>query len=251
MGMRNHWAIPVLVSILILSISFSSVLALTEFSTDFNAGAPSEFSGITTTEPVQGFAGLGTGTNTFGGDFLRNTSVPPLATILTLTGLPTHNNISINFLLSIIDSWDGIDCGAVGFSGDTFNVRVDGSLIFSEVFENSNCGTQSYVPPPGVELARKQSLGFTPTGFNFADSAYDMGLDPTFQNIPHTASTLTIEWFAGGGWQGGNDESWAIENVKIILDDPKKKSCDALDKASENGKGKKKGLERAKANNDC
>jgi len=30
-----------------------------------------------------------------------------------------------------------------------------------------------------------------------------------------------------------------------------KKSCDALDKASENGKGKKKGLERAKANNNC
>jgi len=33
--------------------------------------------------------------------------------------------------------------------------------------------------------------------------------------------------------------------------EPKKKSCDALDKASENGKGKKKGLERAIANNNC
>ncbi len=33
--------------------------------------------------------------------------------------------------------------------------------------------------------------------------------------------------------------------------EPQKKACDALDKASENGKGKKKGLERAKANNNC
>ena len=31
----------------------------------------------------------------------------------------------------------------------------------------------------------------------------------------------------------------------------KNNPCDALDKASENGKGKKKGLERAKANNNC
>jgi len=45
-----------------------------------------------------------------------------------------------------------------------------------------------------------------------------MGLDPVFQNIPHTAGTLTIEWFAGGsGWQGGSDESWAIDNVEVIL----------------------------------
>jgi len=38
---------------------------------------------------------------------------------------------------------------------------------------------------------------------------------------------------------------------KIQLEPEEKKSCDALDKASEKGKGKKKGLERAKANNDC
>ena len=34
-------------------------------------------------------------------------------------------------------------------------------------------------------------------------------------------------------------------------EEPEKKSCDALDKASEKGKGKKKGLERARANNNC
>ena len=52
-----------------------------------------------------------------------------------------------------------------------------------------------------------------------------MGLDPVFQNIPHTANTLTVEWFASGaGWQGDNltfggtqDESWAIDNVRVDL----------------------------------
>jgi hypothetical protein len=47
-----------------------------------------------------------------------------------------------------------------------------------------------------------------------------MELDPTFNNIPHMVSTLTIEWFASGaGWQGGTDESWAIDNVEVILND--------------------------------
>ena len=41
----------------------------------------------------------------------------------------------------------------------------------------------------------------------------------------------------------GSDNAFKIE--------PEKKSCDALDKASEKGKGMKKGLEKAKANNKC
>lgn len=131
-------------------------------------------------------------------------------------------------MLAIIDSWDGNGCNIVspGFPGpDTFNVSVDGSPVFSEVFENSSCGTQTYVPPAGVELARRLSLGFSFSspcpGTFYCDSAYNMGLDPVFQNIPHTASTLTVDWFAGGsGWQGGTDESWAIDNVEVTVNRP-------------------------------
>jgi hypothetical protein len=43
--------------------------------------------------------------------------------------------------------------------------------------------------------------------------------DSAFQNISHTSSTLTVEWFtSGGGWQGGTDESWAIDNVVVLVD---------------------------------
>jgi hypothetical protein len=45
-----------------------------------------------------------------------------------------------------------------------------------------------------------------------------MSLEPAFENIPHTSSTLTVEWFASGaGWQAGDDESWAIDNVEVIV----------------------------------
>ena len=154
------------------------------FFTDFDDEvAPDEFSGSISTEGVQGYAGLGTGTNVFGGNFLRNDDIPATTTTLTLTNLPPHTSVNIGFLFAAIDSWDGID-GCV--SPDRFNVKVDETLIFSKGFENSFCGTQDYVPPAGVELARRQTLGFTPTDTFFADSAYNMGLDPTFQNIPHT-----------------------------------------------------------------
>lgn len=201
------------------------------FDTNFNSGVPSEFGEITTIEGVQGFADLGTGSNVFGGNLLRNQSgdnydggLPPESTTLTLTGLPPHTSISLGFLLAIIDSWDGSGCPE---GPDLFNVTVDGFVIFSEAFENGGCGLQTYVPPEDVALARHIDLGFTPAGPNnyYRDSAYNMGLDPAFNNIPHTADTLTIKWFSSGDkWQGGTDESWAIDNVQVIIPPPLVKS---------------------------
>lgn len=212
--------------------SFSANAAsVTVFNTDFNSGVPPEFGGAAALEGVQGFADLGTGPNVFGGNLLRNQSgdnygggLPPESTTLTLTGLPPHTSISLGFLLAIIDSWDGSVCPE---GPDLFNVTVDGFVIFSEAFENGGCGLQTYAPPEGVELARHTDLGFTPVGPNnyYRDSAYDMGLDPAFNNIPHTADTLTIEWFSSGDkWQGGADESWAIDNVQVIIPPPLVKS---------------------------
>ncbi len=191
------------------------------FSTDFDSDVPPEFSGVTTTEGVQGWAGLGHGTDVFGGLMLRNDTGPyaggpALPTRLTLTGLPPHDFIDLHFLLAIIDTWDG-NWG--GMDPDILNVTVDGHLVFSESFTNfPNTHTASYpnaTTPPEVILAQYVHLGFLGS---YVDSAYDLGLEPALQAIPHTASTLTIEWFASGdGWQGGGDESWGIDNVEVVL----------------------------------
>jgi serine/threonine protein kinase len=186
--------------------------SVTVFSTDFNSGVPPEFSGVVITESVQGYQGIGTGTNVFGGDFLRNSSIPPSPTTLTLTDLPAHTSIDLHFLLAIIDSWDGTDAG-----GDTFTITVDGQTVFTEVFDNIG-GVQSYNPPSGVELVRRVESGFRDIDDHDQESGYDMGNDPTLANIPHTSNTLTIQWYASGSnWQGGSDESWAIDNLEVIL----------------------------------
>jgi hypothetical protein len=148
-------------------------------------------------------------------------------TTLTLTGLPVHTTLTLGFLFAAIDTWDG-DFSAVGAPvPDYFNVTVDGASVFRQTLSNYRDHVQqTYVPPAGVLLTPRPfpELGWQvrPTngaGYpDFGDAAYNLGADPAFANIPHSASSVTIRWFAdGSGWQGGDDESWAIDRVSVAL----------------------------------
>jgi len=163
---------------------------------------------------VQGYAGLGPEGNRFGGQFLRSPTGNVVA--FSLDGLPEHQSLDLRFLFAAIDSLDGT--GAFP-AGDFFRVDVDGATVFRESFANAtDSQVQSYVPPPGVELARKVDLGFQGPGGFYRDSAYDLGADPTFSRLPHTASSVRIEFvLEGPGVQAVTDESWAIDNLKVIL----------------------------------
>jgi hypothetical protein len=151
---------------------------------------------------VQGYSAYG-----FSGQMLWNaaTGNPALSTVLRINGLPAHTSLDINFLFGAIDSWDS-DNGTV--SPDYFNVTVDGVLVFQPTFAIAS-GTHSY--PNGL-LHSGTNLGFS--GWN--DAAYDMGQAPELHNIAHTNSSVVIRFFSSGsGWQGGDDESWAIDNLEV------------------------------------
>lgn len=188
---------------------------ITVFSTDFNGTLAAGINpGSATLTGVQGYAGLGPAGNQFGGNFLR--SMTANIVTLSLSDLPTHTAISLDFLFAAIDSLDGTGSFP---SGDFFNVVVDGTAIFNESFANAMASQiQSYVPPAGVELARRIDLGFTGPGGFYTDSAYNLGADPIFSNIAHTASTLTVQFFIQGtGIQDLNDESWAMDNLSVSV----------------------------------
>jgi hypothetical protein len=196
----------------------SPVLAATTvFSTDFSADLPAEFAAPgAVIEPVQGYEGLGPVGNQFAGGFLRYSSSDVLETTLTLTGLPAHDRLSLAFLLAVIDSWDGTEL---------LEVTVDGHLLFSHWFQLALGDDSSYTAPPGGLLSSGSDLGFSGGGFYDHDRAYDMSLEPAFKTVVHTADTATITWSLGatsGGaaqnWQGGADESWAIDNVVVKVD---------------------------------
>jgi len=185
---------------------------ITVFSTDFDGSLAAEIApGTATLTGVQNFAGRGPSGDQFGGSFLR--SATGNSVTLTLTGLPAHDSIDLAFLFAAIDSLDGTGTFP---SGDFFRVSLDGSPIFRESFANAlPSQIQSYLPPPGVELARHVELGFT-SNFYSTDSAYNLGADPVFQGIAHTASTATFTFrIEGDGIQSLDDESWAMDNLRV------------------------------------
>jgi hypothetical protein len=183
------------------------------FATDFENGLPAAISApLAAIEPVQGYAGLGPAGRQFQGSFLRYASTTIQPTTLTLSNLPPHTCVDISFLLAIIDQWDG---------AERFEVRVDGQLLFSHSFY---LYSSSYVAPPGGTLAINALLGFGPA---YGDRAHDLGIEPVFRAIPHTAPTLTVEFTVdappGTGttsWQGGNEESWAIDALRVSVSNP-------------------------------
>jgi hypothetical protein len=197
-----------MISIAALSLLSGSALAQQVFFTDFDAGAPAEITGGGSVAGVQGFDNFGNAGNTFGGNLYRNASVFPIvATTLTLNNLPAHDSLSIRFLLAFIESWDS-DNGNP--SPDLFEVRVDGNLVLSITAANAS-GSNTY---SGDEIAPLAAYGF---GF-YNDRGFDLGSESALQNIPHTASSVSIEFSAAGaGWQGGDDESWGIDNLGVSV----------------------------------
>ena len=177
--------------------------------TDFEGPLPPQIdAGTGTLTPTQGFAAHG-----FGDTFLRSQTGNTIT--ITITGLPAHSKLTIGFLFAAIDSLDGT--GAFP-AGDFMRITLDDVTIMRESFANAlPTQIQSYVAPPGGELARHVDLGFGGPGGFFTDSAYDMSVDTRFHDLPHTAPTATLVFtLEGEGVQSLDDESWAIDNLRVV-----------------------------------
>jgi hypothetical protein len=130
-------------------------------------------------------------------------------------------------LFAAIDSLDGTGTFP---AGDFFALYVDDQVVFRESFANAAPSqVQSYVPPPGVELARRVDLGFAGPGGYYTDSAYNLGADPTFHGIPHSGANVVLKFtLEGMGVQALEDESWAIDNLRVTPgNSPRPRSLDA------------------------
>lgn len=154
----------------------------------------------------QGFNGVGG----FSGNFYRGANLAPgigTGMNITLFNLPAHTAVDLNLLMAFVDSWDSNNGSP---APDYFNLAVDGTTILQSTCNNaggSSCYSGSVVAP----MAHR--------GFNgsWQDIGFDLSGVPAL-SFAHTASTITIQFFAsGGGWQGGDDESFAIDNLEVVL----------------------------------
>jgi hypothetical protein len=194
--------------------------ATTIFFTDFNSGAPSQISG---SNGIANSALVG-GSSAIDGLQLwqdYSTGNPSASTTLTLTGLAANQSLNLDFNFLAIGSWDGTTEGPA--APDFFNVSLNSNSIFQGAFRNyglsspeypgctvgSNCTSAIYpVPPTGTTVTLEQGN----TG-DFGTSIYEIVISGVTADAGGNA---TFNFFASGsGWQGGSDESFGLDNIKV------------------------------------
>ena len=185
--------------LLMCSTGISEVFASPVYTNDFESGSLGAIQHAQV-KGTQGYKNYG-----FGDYYAWSDAKETNAITLQLNDLPEHSYLKIEFDLAGIDSWDG-DPNNPPYDPDYFNVKVDSTSIFKETFSNFDKNDQSY---NGYYIVWNKKLA---GNGSWADSACHLSLV-----IPHTSNTATITWFASGeGWQGGTDESYAIDNVNVF-----------------------------------
>lgn len=168
------------------------------YSNDFEGPVGSEWSkNITSVTPIgaRGFLGA------FGEESVR----------LTLTNLPLHPAIVVEFELFVIGSWDGVDYKPEGpsplDSPDLWQLsEIGGPILLNTTFSNTH-HFQSYPGNyPAVYPARTGAVENNTLGFS-EDSVYRL----TF-TFTHTAPTLRLLF---SGMPTSPDERWGIDNIKV------------------------------------
>jgi hypothetical protein len=204
-----------------LCMSAASRAGTIVYSNDFEDQLTAGLGGYVSVQPTEGLAAYGLGSyflhNSTGGHSSGYFGAPGSPTTLTLTNLPEHTTLKLDFLLAVVDSWDG----SRDANPDMFHVTIDGQPVFAYYLQNfGGHATQNWPDWQSCILAEGSLL----KNSGWSDALYNAGLSAVFNPIAHTGSTVTINWWADGpGWQGGgiygeNDESWGIDNLKVTVE---------------------------------
>ena len=132
--------------------------------------------------------------------------------ILSVTGIPAHDLITIDYDLYIHDSWDGNYSGA---GPDVFNMKVDGNSVINTTFANWN-----YAPyndqafPDNIPASNPSTTGNVSTNLPIACSGPITTKYHITRTVPHTASSLDL-LFEAIGLEVACNESWSIDNLVI------------------------------------
>ena len=182
--------------------------ALTVYDNDFDAPvlvAP----GVTAALSAGGGAlisTIGSYAATWGSIFRNDTSG---ITTLTLSNLPAHTAIDIDFVAAYLDSWDSTNGSP---APDYLNVSIDNVLVGQYSAANASGNVNQF----GAGQVLALNVQFDANQF-YSDSVVDHGVDPVY-SFAHTGSSIVIAFQASGaGWQGGGDESWGLGSLTVTV----------------------------------
>jgi len=140
--------------------------------------------------------------------------------MLTLRDLPAHTEVTVSFELFILRSWDGNN---QTHGPDVWQLKVDeGPTLLHTTFANvppdikdfnqaypGDYPGGDYLPYTGA--AEIKTLGYTEIPSPAPDSVYRLSY-----TFAHAENILKLD-FSGQGLQGIKDESWGLDNVKVMI----------------------------------
>jgi hypothetical protein len=202
---------------LALGVGVASASAQTVYSTDFTNPATLG-AGVAEVTTTGGGLIENVGSGVVGfytGDVFRNatggapTGAPGNLSTWSLTGLGAHDSLSVSFTAAFLDSWDSTD-GAP--APDYLNIYLDGVQVLQ--LTSAAASGSVTVLGGGTEVAFGD-LFDSAGGYYSHDRIVDMSTASSL-TFAHTGSSFVLGISASGaGWQGGDDESWGIDNLSI------------------------------------
>ncbi len=180
-----------------LGLGMANASAADVYSQDFESGLlGAEWSGAGTIQDSQGLGAFG-----FGELHLKNDAQS--ASLLSLSGLAAHTEVTLSFSLAM---WDSIDLGS-----DFFIVNADGDAVVSETFGN-------YFPASGSEGPGTALTPTTNGSFTDPQYGYNLGFRDSARAVSvtfgHTASSLVLS-FQFPLSQTAPDESFGLDNILV------------------------------------
>ncbi len=163
--------------------------------------------GVTAVSSAGGGAATGVQSITgFGSRFFQNDTGGQWQ--IALSGLAAHTSATISVSLAFLDSWDSTDGNP---APDYLIWSIDGVDIASLTTNNAS---GSVVDFAGGTVLQSGNVW---DGSGYSDRIVDMSTS-TLANFSHSGSTLTFGLrFGGAGFQGGPDESWGFDNLRISI----------------------------------
>lgn len=137
---------------------------------------------------------------------------------LSLDSLPTHQYVTVDFDLLIINSWDG-NVISESYGPDSWGLSIGETpttLLFT-TFSNNGTGYNQCYPdqaPNGNHLAGTGTAAIDSLGYPYGDTIYKMSF-----TVPHTASTLMLTFY-GQHLEPQWNESWGLSNVNVSTTNP-------------------------------
>lgn len=141
----------------------------------------------------------------------RSGGNPAAFNTISIGGLQANSQVTIDsMVVGFLESWDSSN-GSV--APDYLDVVINGALVTQLTTNNTSGSVEFYAG--GTRIAYRDQVNNE--NFGFSDTLVDLSTATFANSFADASGNWSIAFRASGnGWQGGGDEAWGIDNIRIL-----------------------------------